>query len=300
MQPILYTSLKQEMIMPEPIGHVTDTAFWVAFYRAKETQRQDSLFLDPLAVHLIGKRGPQIARSMPYPKVLEWIMVTRTVAIDRLLLDTLHETLAEGIDTVINLGTGLDTRPYRMDLPASLRWIEVDFPDMIAFKEEKLREFTPKCRLERVAIDLSNRPEANAFFAKVGAETKGAIVITEGVIAYLSNEHAGQLADDLHRIPTFRYWIQDYRNDDARSRPKPLKRKMKNAPFLFSSTDALGFFAKHRWMTKNKILAYDEGLRLGRNLDFGFPWNWLMKLMPKSRIETFRKGLGYALLERAH
>lgn len=281
--------------MAEPIGHVTDTAFWVAFYRAKETQRQDSLFLDPLALHLIGERGPQIARSMPYPKVLEWIMVTRTVAIDRLLL----EILAEGIDTVINLGTGLDTRPYRMDLPPTLRWIEVDFPDMIAFKEEKLRDFTPKCRLERVALDLSNRPEANAFFAKIGAETKAAVIITEGVIAYLSNDDAGQLADDLHLIPSFRYWIQDYRDDDARSRPKPLKRKMKNAPFLFSSTDALGFFATHRWMNKKKILAYDEGLRLGRPLNLRFPLNLLMKLMPKSRLETFRKGLGYALLERA-
>ena len=280
--------------MVEPIGHVSDTAFWVAFYRAKETQRQDSLFQDPLAVHLIGERGPAIARSMPYPKVLEWIMVTRTVAIDRLLL----ETLVDGIDTVINLGTGLDTRPYRMDLPASLRWIEVDFPDVIALKEEKLREFTPKCRLERVAIDLSNRLEANAFFKKIGDETKGAMIITEGVIAYLSNAHAGQLADDLHKISAFRYWIQDYRNDDSRSRPKPLKRKMKNAPFLFSSTDALGFFGEHHWMTKKKILAYDEGITLGRHLDFGFPWNLLMRFIPSSRIETFRRGLGYALLER--
>jgi len=32
-----------------PIAHVTDTAFWVATYRANESARPDALFRDPLA-----------------------------------------------------------------------------------------------------------------------------------------------------------------------------------------------------------------------------------------------------------
>ena len=38
-----------------------------------------------------------------------------------------------------NLAAGLDTRPYRMDLPPSLRWIEVDLPDILDYKEDGAR-----------------------------------------------------------------------------------------------------------------------------------------------------------------
>ena len=50
----------------------------------------------------------------------EWMTVVRTVVIDRYL----QEAIARGVDTVVNLGAGLDTRPYRMTLPASLSWVE--------------------------------------------------------------------------------------------------------------------------------------------------------------------------------
>jgi hypothetical protein len=45
---------------------------------------------------------------------------------------------SQGVDTVLNLGAGLDTRPYRMDVPQGLRWIEVDYPHVIDLKEERL------------------------------------------------------------------------------------------------------------------------------------------------------------------
>ena len=38
----------------------------------------------------------------------------------------------------MNLGAGLDARPYRMELPETLRWIEVDYPQVIDWKAEKL------------------------------------------------------------------------------------------------------------------------------------------------------------------
>lgn len=38
-----------------PIENVSDTAFWVAHYRALETKRPDALFHDPLAGVLAGE-----------------------------------------------------------------------------------------------------------------------------------------------------------------------------------------------------------------------------------------------------
>ena len=80
----------------------------------------DALFRDPLAGVLAGDHGRLIAGTMPQPAMTTWAVVIRTCIID----DFIREAIAQGADTILNLGAGLDTRPYRMELPASLAWIE--------------------------------------------------------------------------------------------------------------------------------------------------------------------------------
>ena len=92
-----------------PIEHVSDTALWVAACRALESERPDALFRDPLAARLAGERGREIARSMPNQAATSWSVVVRTCVID----DFLREAIASGVDTILNLGAGLDTRPYQ-------------------------------------------------------------------------------------------------------------------------------------------------------------------------------------------
>jgi O-methyltransferase involved in polyketide biosynthesis len=145
------------------VTHVTDTAFWVAHFRAKESQRAAPTFHDPLAALLCGYRGRQIARSIPRATMVEWGMVVRTSAIDRLI----YVALQSGIETILNLGAGLDTRPYRMQLPASLRWIEMDFPNIIEFKNAKLFEHRPICEVERVD-NAGQRKSPREWTAKLG------------------------------------------------------------------------------------------------------------------------------------
>jgi O-methyltransferase involved in polyketide biosynthesis len=94
--------------MADPlIGNVSDTAFWVAHYRALESERKDALFHDPFAAMLAGERGREIAKSMPMAGIPGWVMALRTVIID----DFIRRAIAEGADAVVNLGAGLDARP---------------------------------------------------------------------------------------------------------------------------------------------------------------------------------------------
>src|SRR5262245_61052111 len=90
------------------IDDVSDTAFWIAHYRGLETERPDALFRDPLAKLLAGDRGKQIAETMPRANFTSWAVVMRTCMID----DFIRFAIAQGVDTVLNLGAGLDTRPY--------------------------------------------------------------------------------------------------------------------------------------------------------------------------------------------
>src|SRR5258708_13110317 len=170
------------MIDDSSITHVTDTALWLAHFRAIESQRAAPVFHVPLASLLCGNRGRQIARSIPRASMVEWGTVLRTSAIDRLI----YEALQSGVDTVLNLGAGLDTRPYRMKLPATLRWIEMDFPDIVGLKNSKLAEYKPDCELERVALDLLDRPPRNTLLSPYPTPPTTILVITEDVLTYLS------------------------------------------------------------------------------------------------------------------
>src|SRR5450755_809730 len=113
---------------------VSDTARWVAYFRALETQRPDALFRDPYAERLAGEYGFQIANTLPDGNKHEWAWVARTYLFDQFL----SRAIEAGADLVVNLAAGLDARPYRMDLPTALQWVEVDLPEIVAYKEEIL------------------------------------------------------------------------------------------------------------------------------------------------------------------
>src|SRR5439155_18020971 len=106
-----------QMSAREPlVRNISDTALLAAIYRARETERPDPVFRDPFARRLAGERGDQIAKSMPFSERATWAWITRTYAYDEFI----KQQVREGVDMVVNLAAGLDARPYRMDLPASL------------------------------------------------------------------------------------------------------------------------------------------------------------------------------------
>src|SRR6185312_9954090 len=123
------------------IRNISDTALWVAYYRALESERPDGLFRDPYARQLAGERGAAIAASQPFLDQNAWSLLARTYLFDQFI----HQEVALGADLVVNLAAGLDARPYRMSLPATLHWIEVDLPAILDYKEEVLSTEKPGC-----------------------------------------------------------------------------------------------------------------------------------------------------------
>ncbi len=278
------------------ITHVSDTAFWIASYRANESLRSDALFKDPLAALLSEEKGQDIVDYISGSRYVSWTVVIRTRVIDEMI----NSCLLEGVDTIINLGAGLDTRPYRLDLPTSLRWIEVDYPHLIEFKEEKLKNEKPNCHLERVTLDLAHLEERQIFFSKVNSQAKKVLILTEGVIPYLSEEQVSSLAIDLHAQNTFSFWITEYHSHEMYKhlRNNKKNKEMKNSPFQFFPLNWLNFFSEHLWKKREIFYLVDEGEKWGR--PFPAPW-WakiLHILMPAKEIEKFRKMSGYIIFEK--
>src|SRR4030095_9211945 len=164
------------------IRHVSDTALLTAMFRALETERADAAFRDPLARQLAGERGARIFEAMP-PEELRnaWAWTTRAYLFDQFVIGAVRD----GLDTVVTLAAGLDTRPYRMELPPALRWIEVDLPDLLAYKENRLKGERPRCALERIRLDLTDRDARREWIDRLGHTTRDVLVLTEGLLIYL-------------------------------------------------------------------------------------------------------------------
>lgn len=232
---------------------------------------------------------------MPAAKQFAFAMTVRTVAIDRLL----EHALRLNVDAVINLGAGLDTRPYRMTLSPGLRWIEVDHPALIDYKNDRLQSESPVCTVERLGCDLGRDEERAELFSRLRALSGRAVVITEGVIPYLTREQAGQLSHDLRANPVVRYWIQDYRQGKLRpAGERRLLRKLRRTPVRFDVDKPLAFFATHGWRIREDLHILNEADRIGRPLPFVFPWSLFKIVMPRSVRESGNRTYGYVLLER--
>src|SRR3954468_8602608 len=104
-----------------PIEHVSDTARWVATYRAMETERPDAIFHDPFARRLAGEQGERIVRTMSRGQSMAGTMIVRPAVMDEIILDVVRR---HHVDLVLNLAAGLDARPWRMPVPATLRWVD--------------------------------------------------------------------------------------------------------------------------------------------------------------------------------
>src|SRR5437762_10416901 len=128
-----------------------------------ESERPDALFHDPYARRLAGERGERILASMKQGRTWAWPMIVRTAVMDELILRAIAR---DRVDTVLNLAAGLDTRPYRLPLAPALRWIDVDFPDVVDYKQGQLAGQRPACALEYVGVDLNDAARRGALFAQ--------------------------------------------------------------------------------------------------------------------------------------
>lgn len=187
------------------IRNIGDTARWVAVYRADETDRPDAVFRDPFARKLAGELGEQIVQAMQEGRQNSWSFVARTWLFDQFVL----QHVKEGYDMIINLASGLDTRPYRLDLPSTLQWIDIDLPEITEYMQHKMADEQPHCRFERIAIDLSDREARLEVFHELSQRGNKILVVSEGLVGYLDESEAGALAFDLSHCKGFRRWVLD-------------------------------------------------------------------------------------------
>ncbi|MDB4947470.1 MAG: methyltransferase [Gemmatimonadetes bacterium] len=280
------------------IENVSDTARWVAVYRAMETERADAHFRDPWARRLAGEKGEEIVRTMRKGKQAAWAMIVRTAVFDDEILAAVRD---HGVDTVVNLAAGLDTRPWRLPLPPALRWVDVDLPGILDYKAETLAGEAPRCRYEAVRADLTDPALRDEVLGRIGGEARRALVVSEGLLVYLDEADVAALAEALHAQPAFRWWLTDLASPALLKWMKKSWGKMVdggNAPFRFAPAESAGWFEPRGWREVRWRGTVPEARRLRRTPASAWLWGLALRLSSARRRREMARFSGYVLLER--
>jgi methyltransferase (TIGR00027 family) len=154
-----------------------------------DAEHPRSLCHDHFAKRFMDGRGLQIFapfRSETLPNISNTV---RCHIID----EAVRSHLAEHPDSlIITVGAGFDTRPYRIK---GGEWVEVDEPQIIHYKNEKLPITECKNPLTRIAIDFSSETIIQKL-APFKHDTP-AIIVIEGVFMYLQED---AIADTLKQL----------------------------------------------------------------------------------------------------
>jgi len=245
------------------VRDISDTARWVAIFRAEESERPDAIFQDPFARKLAGERGEQIANAIEFSRNNSWTFVARTYLFDEIIL----QHVAAKYDMVINIASGLDTRPYRLPFPSQLKWVEIDLPAMVEYKTSILENEKPHCQLRRIGLDLSNRKERMRLFKELAGECEKALVITEGLMIYLTDYEVAELALDLSDEETFRRWAFDMVSPGLlvlAQKEMGSVLKEGNTLFQFAPAEGEGFFERYGWKPLESKSCLKAAALLGR------------------------------------
>jgi len=283
--------------MPEPlIRSISDTARWVAFHRATESERSDAIFHDPYARRLAGERGEHIGRRLHQNA---WAIAVRTYLFDNAIGSLLSK---EPIDMLVNLAAGLDSRPYRLELPGGLRWVEVDLPEIVDSKREMLTGEVPRCQLEIITQHLGDRAQRRALFAQLNQKAERIAVMSEGLLTYLDEDKVTSLAEDLHTQDHFQYWLAEVISPavlDWINRKWGHHFEAANSPMRFAPADWRRFYRDRGWepqdfndmaSTARKLNREPGMMKFFRILGQAFPgWNEKQSKLWESGVALLRR-----------
>jgi methyltransferase (TIGR00027 family) len=207
------------------------------------------------------------------------------VARHRIIDDILRRELAADPNLpVVIIGAGFDSRAYRLK---GGTWLELDEPQVIEYKEERLHASDCENELRRIPIDFSTESleEKLAPFARDGR----VVVVVEGVLMYLDEGAIRELLRTLHKLFPRHTLVCDLMNRRFFEKyGQTIHKKISGmgAPFKFKSDDPERVFLKSGYRRASKISVVEKSVEFQRT-----------GIIPRLLLKTLMRSLaaGYAI-----
>jgi methyltransferase (TIGR00027 family) len=160
----------------------------MAAARARESERADRLFCDPLAAALAGPEGFAWLERMEAAARSDapWLYpVIRTRFFDDFLLDSCSRL---GVCQVVLAAAGLDTRAFRLNWPPGTQVYEMDLPEVLDAKEDVIGKAgaKPRCERSTIRVDLREASWPEALLASGYRSGRLSVWLIEGLLFYLT------------------------------------------------------------------------------------------------------------------
>lgn len=186
------------------------TALGLAAARSVESGRPDRLIEDPFARALFEAAGADLPMLVNWPDAGSPISDAEALHLHgsryiglrtRFYDDAVLAAARDGLPQGVLLGAGLDTRAFRLSLPAGFQLFELDQPGVFQFKEAALdaQGAEPRCTRSAIGIDL--RDDWPGALAAGGFDPERPTAwVAEGLLPYLPPDAQSGLLSGIHDL----------------------------------------------------------------------------------------------------
>jgi methyltransferase (TIGR00027 family) len=207
---------------------VSNTAYGVAKFRSFEMffPPEKRLFDDPYSLRFLPiatRISMGLMHWTPIRDFFVWLteimfpgMLGGLVCRTRYIDDVVQRAVNDGVENVVNLGAGLDTRALRLKCLKSVKYYEVDQVELIQYKRRKIEKWLGVIpdHLHLVSVDFLNQKSEDRLSAEGLRSTEKTLFIMEGLIQYISTEAFHELLQMISRFPNDSYVVFTYPMQD--------------------------------------------------------------------------------------
>lgn len=265
------------------------TTVLTAFFRALESSKpaRERLFTDPFAKVFLTPSLKMWAFLSVYP-FFKWAVpryinyfwpgahtaiVARTRLIDVMTIRAIQD---HGVNQVMILGSGFDTRAHRLQLRERVQFVEMDRPVTLEYKQQLLNKVRNKApvHVDYVAMDFSYQQPQDCISNLMRADHYKTLFIWEGAVNNFTATMGKIMFDYFQGFPSgtriiFTYVIKEVleapsRFHGAASIIRLLKKVKEPWNMGLDPAELPHFLAEY-----NMELLYDEGAEDFRRLYFG-------------------------------
>jgi len=178
-------------VISPPRSGPSRTAEGVAAFRAAEAMlpEDERICYDPYAVRFVSPT--RLAWIVSHPGEPFPGLRNTIVARVRYFDDTIKAAAGDGIEQLVIMGAGYDTRAYRIfGLKGNVQVFEIDHPDTQAVKKEKIREIfgTLPDHVTYVSVDFEKQEFGRRLVECGYSPAKKTLFVMEGLLMYLPLE----------------------------------------------------------------------------------------------------------------
>ena len=170
--------------MQTPKVHLTkekETMLITLCSRALHSRSKDPVLRDPWAEQAIAHVDYDFG-SIKLSKIEPLAIAIRAKQFDTWVCEWIADNLES---TVLHLGCGLDSRVFRVDSPPTVRWFDVDYPEVIELRQQLYPERSGYRMLGSSLLE-------SGWLEEVPGDLP-AMILAEGVMMYLPTDGAEML-----------------------------------------------------------------------------------------------------------